>query len=205
VSVTVTATPPANVTNLTATALSATSVKLDWTNPADADFAGVRVCRAYGDTAPTLPCAGINLAKPTATFTDNNNLIPNTEYTYAVFAYDNVGSVASGSSATVTTDALPVPANVSNLTATALSSSAIQLDWTNPDDPNFAGVLICGNIGTVAPTTPCSGVILEEPTDTYTDEFHIFAGTPYSYTVFALNASGDPASGVSVTVTTPDE
>jgi hypothetical protein len=202
-SATVLATPPANVTGLTATALSATSVKLDWTNPTDADFAGVRICRAYGATAPTLPCAGVNVPKPTTTFTDTAGLIPNTQYTYAVFAYDTVGSAASGAAATVTTQPAPLSANVSGLTATATSSTSIKLDWTNPNDPNFAGVLICGVIGSTAPTTPCAGVALAKPTNTYTDTLHVYPGTQYTYTVFALNASGDPASGVSATVTTP--
>jgi hypothetical protein len=205
VTATAAATPPANVTGLTATALSATSVRLDWTNPGDADLAGVRICRAFGATAPTLPCPGVNITKPTNTFTDTTSLIPNTQYTYAVFAYDTAGGTASGASATVTTKALPLSANVTGLTATAVSSTSIELDWTNPNDPNFAGVLICGVIGSTAPTTPCAGVALANPTDTYTDDFHVFPGTQYTYAVFALNASGDPASGVSATVSTPNE
>jgi hypothetical protein len=103
----------------------------------------------------------------------------------------------------VTTQPAPLSANVSGLTATATSSTSIKLDWTNPNDPNFAGVLICGVIGSTAPTTPCAGVALAKPTNTYTDTLHVYPGTQYTYTVFALNASGDPASGVSATVTTP--
>lgn len=198
------ATPPGNVTNLTATALSDSSIELDWTNPDDADFAGVRVCRALGDTAPTLPCAGVNVLKPTATFTDSTGLFPDTEYTYAVFAFDTVGGAASGASASATTDPQPLSAPVTDLTVTATSATSIELDWTNPDDPNFAGVLICANLGDTAPTTPCTGVALANPTNTYTDDFNVFPGTQYTYAVFALNESGAPSDGPSGTVTTPE-
>jgi hypothetical protein len=46
-------------------------------------------------------------------------------------------------------------------------------------------------------------VALANPANTYTDDYHVFPGTQYTYAVFALNESGDPASGTSVTVTTP--
>jgi hypothetical protein len=202
-SATVIATPPGNVTGLSATALSPSSIKLDWTNPGDADFAGVRICRAVGATAPTLPCPGVNIAAPTSTYTDSRNLLPKTEYTYAVFAYDTAAGAASGATASATTQPLPLSANVTGLTAVALSPTSIKLDWTNPADPNFAGVLICAAFGNTVPTTPCAGVTLAKPTHTYTDSFRVHPATKYTYAVFALNASGDPASGVSATVTTP--
>jgi fibronectin type 3 domain-containing protein len=205
VSATAAATPPGNVTGLTATALSSTSIKLDWTNPGDSDFAGVRICRGFGSTAPTLPCAGVNVTAPTNTYTDSANLTPNTQYTYAVFAYDTMGSAASGASVTVTTLPEPLSANVTGLTATAVSATSIKLDWTNPEDPNFAGVLICRNYGSTAPTTPCSGVTLPKPTNTYTDDYQVLPGFQHTYTVFALNTSGDPSSGTSVSVTVPSE
>ncbi len=197
------ATPPGSVTNLSATALSATSITLTWTNPGDADFAGVRICRAFGTVAPTLPCAGVNLTAPTSTFTDSTGLVPSTQYSYSVFAYDTAGNAAAGASTTVSTPPLPLSANVTGLTASAGSPTSITLDWTNPDDPNFAGVLICDAVGPTAPTMPCGGVTLAKPAHTYTNTFQVFPGTQYTYAVFALNASGAAASGTTVTVTTP--
>jgi hypothetical protein len=194
-------TPPGNVTGLTATPQSATSIKLDWTNPTDTTFAGVHICRATGATAPTMPCTGVNVTKPTATLTDSQALIPNTQYTYAVFAYNTAGSTATGATVSATTPQAPAPGNVTGLTATPTTS--IQLNWTNPTDTNFAGVHICRAFGAVAPTMPCSGVNVSKPTATYTDSFQIFAGTQYSYSVFAYNTAGVTASGVTVTTTTP--
>ena len=192
---------PANVTGLTATPQSPTSIKLDWTNPTDATFAGVHICRATGATAPTMPCTGVNVAKPTTTLTDSQALIPNTQYTYAVFAYNTAGSTATGASVSATTPQAPAPGNVTGLTATPTTS--IQLNWTNPTDTNFAGVHICRAFGAVAPTMPCAGVNVSKPTATYTDSYQIFAGTQYSYSLFAYNTAGVTASGVTVTTTTP--
>ena len=196
-------TPPANVTGLTATPLSSTSVKLDWTNPASASFAGVYICRAPGTTAPTMPCGGVTVAAPTATYTDSTSLVPGTQYTYTVFASTSSGVTASGTSVTTTTLAGTPPANVTGLSATALSPTSVRLNWTNPTSANFAGVYICRAQGTVAPTRPCGGVTVAAPTATYTDSTSLVPGTQYTYTVFASTSSGVTASGTSVTVSTP--
>ncbi len=50
-------TPPGPVTGVGATK-TATTVKLTWTNPGAADFAGVVIRRAQGPTAPTTPTGG---------------------------------------------------------------------------------------------------------------------------------------------------
>jgi hypothetical protein len=195
---------PANVTALTATALSSTSIRLNWTNP-PANSAGVYICRGYGTTAPTYPCGGVTVLAPMATYTDSNGLIPNTQYTYTVFSGNSAGVLASGTSVTVSTPNAtppPAPANVTGLTATALSSTSIQLNWTNPPS-NFAGVYICRNIGTTAPTSPCGGFTDATLTGTYTDSNGLIPNTTYTYTVFAGNSSGVLASGASVTVSTP--
>jgi hypothetical protein len=192
---------PPNVTGLTATPLSPTSVRLNWTNPTGSGFTGVHICRAYGAVAPTSSCAGVNVTSPTHTYTDSNGLIPNTEYTYAVFAGNASAQLASGAHITVTTPQAPAPANVSGLTATPVSPTSITLNWTNPTS-NFAGVYICRAVGSVAPTSGCAGVKVLAPTHTYTDSNGLIPNTKYTYTVFAGNASGALASGVSVSATT---
>jgi predicted phage tail protein len=193
---------PSNVTGLGATAPTATSVTLTWTNPTS-NFAGVYICRGYGTTAPTYPCGGVKVAGPATTYTDSSNLIPNTQYTYTVFASNAAGTLSSGASVTVTTPSSAPPANVTHLTAQALSSTSIQLNWTNPTSANFAGVFICRGYGTTAPTYPCGGVTVAAPTATFTDSYQLIPNTKYTYTVFASTASGVLATGTSVTVTTP--
>ena len=194
------ATAPANVTGVTASSTSPTSVTLNWTNPTTAGFAGVHICRNYGTTAPTSDCAGVNVSSPTHTLTDTHQLIPNTQYTYALFAYNTSGQMASGASATVTTQAAPAPANVTGLTATALSATSVKLTWTNPTS-NFGGVYICR--GASALTYPCGGVKVAAPATTYTDSANLIPNTRYTYTVFSVSPAGTLSSGATATVTTP--
>jgi hypothetical protein len=98
--------PPGLVTGLAATVLSDNSVKLDWVNPSDADFAGVTIRRADGPIAPASPTAGDEITVPasaTATSFTDTGLIAGTEYSYAVFAYDTSNNHAAGVNVTKTT------------------------------------------------------------------------------------------------------
>jgi chitodextrinase len=178
-------------------------VKLTWTNPAS-NFAGVYICRGFGTAALTYPCGGVKVPAPAATYTDSKKLVPNTQYTYTVFAFGAAGTLSSGASVTIITPQSAAPANVTHLKATALSSTSIKLSWTNPTSADFADVYICRGFGATAPTYPCGGVTSAAPANTFTDTFQLIPNTQYTYTVFASTASGVLATGTSVTVTTPN-
>ena len=83
-------TPPGNVTVFTATAGDG-QVVLAWTNPSDADFAGVRVCWSTA-AQPTDPTACgvdyVDVAAP-ATGTTVSPLTNGQTYYFTAFAYDN--------------------------------------------------------------------------------------------------------------------
>jgi titin len=194
---------PPNVTGLTATP-TATSVTLNWTDPASGTYASLYVCRAQGAVAPTLPCGGITLAASAVSYVDSNQLLPGTQYTYTVFTSNASGVGSSGTHVTTTTLQGSAPPNVTGLTATPSSTStSVTLNWTNPTPTGtFAGVYICRAQGAVAPTLPCGGVTVAAPTATYPDSFQLLPGTQYTYTVFSSTASGITSSGVSVTATT---
>ena len=98
-------TPPGSVTGLTALPGDA-QVELNWTNPADEDFAGVTIVRRT-DTYPTSATDGtaVSVAAPAQTYLDTG-LDNGTPYFYAVFAYDEVPNYAVGT----LTDALPTAA-----------------------------------------------------------------------------------------------
>ncbi|HJQ43443.1 MAG TPA: fibronectin type III domain-containing protein, partial [Jatrophihabitantaceae bacterium] len=196
-------TPPAKVTSLTATPLSATSIQLNWTNPADADFAGVSICRANGSVPPTSGCAPIAIVNsPTATYTDSGRS-PSTLYSYALFAFDMASnnSAATTVSATTLADTTP-PAKVSSLTATPLSDTAIQLGWTNPADADFAGVKICRAAGSTPPVAGCVPITtVNAPTATYTDNGRT-ASTQYAYSVFAFDTANNTAAATTAVATT---
>ncbi len=98
---------PGPVTGLHTTDVTRISITLAWTNPADADFAGVIIRRADGATPPVTVTDGTaiaDLATPAASFTDQG-LAAGTQYSYAVFARDAVPNNATPTNLTVTTTA----------------------------------------------------------------------------------------------------
>jgi subtilisin family serine protease len=116
--------PPAAPSNLTATALSGTSIRLDWTDNSSSE-AGFKVERSTdGSSFLQVATVGANVA----TYT-NNYLSAGQAYWYRVRAYE--GSANSDYSNVATNSTLPPPAAPSNLAATAVSNSSIQLTWTD--------------------------------------------------------------------------
>jgi Cutinase/Fibronectin type III domain len=183
-------TPPGPVTNLTATPTSS-SVALSWSNPSDADFAGVVIRRAVGATPPASATAGTlvtDAAKPATSYTDIG-LAPGTQYSYALFAHDGVPNYANPAAKSVTTASAPdttPPGPVTNLTATPTSSS-VALSWSNPSDADFAGVVIRRELGAIAPATATTGTLVTDTAKTATSftDTGLAPGTAYSYAVFA--------------------
>lgn len=106
--------PPGPVTGLTATALSPTvgtgttgydpqRVRLHWTNPPGAD--AIVVARTEGSTAPASPlvAGGWNLPLPADRLLDNE-LTPDTVYSYAVWAVGQDGTYSTVATTTVRSD-----------------------------------------------------------------------------------------------------
>ena len=98
-------TPPAPVTGLTMSGNDAQSISLTWTNPREADFAGVLIRRSNTSSPPISAKDGVLVAALNArqaTFTDSG-LTAGHRYSYAVFTGDktrNVGVPATLSAAT---------------------------------------------------------------------------------------------------------
>lgn len=91
-------TPPANVTNLTATPTS-NSVTLNWTNPPDPDFSFISLERDNVEIATNLHGQ---------TYQDTG-LAEGTTYVYSLYAVDTNGNGSSGASVTVTTTTTALP------------------------------------------------------------------------------------------------
>src|SRR5207245_8312917 len=96
--VTVGNTPPAAPTNLTAVAASSTQINLTWTDNSNNETA-FAVWRTGGGSAFARVAA---LAANSTSYTDRG-LTPNTPYTYAVRAINNVGASAWSNQVMVTT------------------------------------------------------------------------------------------------------
>jgi hypothetical protein len=101
-------TPPGPVAALVVGQVTASSIALSWTNPADADLAEVIVRRSEGSVPPSTPTAGTGVALTSAMATSvvNTGLAGNTTYSYALFTRDATGNI-NPTPATATTTTLP--------------------------------------------------------------------------------------------------
>ncbi|HWX27199.1 MAG TPA: Ig-like domain-containing protein, partial [Steroidobacteraceae bacterium] len=117
---TIDTTPPGPVTALRIVPAD-DGLHIEWTNPSDADYAGVMIRRSEGDTPPSSPASGtlITTAPPSTTTIDDTTVTPGQTYSYAVFAYDYVPNYAVAATATQT-----MPACTDSWTGNAGS-----LDW----------------------------------------------------------------------------
>ncbi len=192
--------PPTAPSNLTATAVSSSQINLSWT--ASTDNVGVTeylVERCQG--------AGCNnfaqIGTTTGTTYNDTGLTANTSYSYRVRATDAAGNLSpysNVSSATTQTQDTQPPTAPTNLTATAISGSQINLSWTaSTDNVGVTGYLIerCQGVG-------CSNWarLLTVPGTSYGDT-GLIPNTSYSYQVKATDAAGNfsPYSNIATTTT----
>src|SRR5204863_8671 len=175
-------------TGLTASAVSSSQINLSWT--ASSDNVGVSGYRVYRN--------GTQIATTGATSFANTGLSPSTTYSYTVAAYDAAGNLsAQSSSASATTPAPPdttPPSVPTGLTASAVSSSQINLSWTaSSDNVGVSGYRVYRN-GTQIATTGATSFA----------NTGLSPSTTYSYTVAAYDAAGNlSAQSSPASATTP--
>jgi chitodextrinase len=177
---------PTAPTNLSANASSPTQVNLTWS--ASSDNVGVTGYQIYRDNA--------QIGTSSSTAYSDTGVQPNSTHSYFVVAFDSSGNHSTTSnSATVSTpsDSTPPPAPT-NLTATALSDTRVNLAWTASSD----------NIGVTGYQIFRGGVQIGTATGTTYADTTTQASTSYSYIVKASDAAGN-VSGASntATATTP--
>jgi chitodextrinase len=185
-------TPPTAPTNLTATAASSTQISLSWTASTDnVGVTGYLVERCQGASCTTFA----QIATPTATSFNNTGLTASTSYSYRVRATDAANNLSSYSNtASATTPAPPdttPPTAPTNLTATAASSTQINLSWTaSTDNVGVTGYLVerCQGAGC---TTFAQ---IATPTATSFSDTGLTASTSYSYRVRATDAANNLSS-----------
>jgi len=181
-------TPPAAPANLAANAASSSQINLTW-GDSDSTEQGFKIERCTG--ADCSGFAQIATVGANVTSYSNTGLAASTTYTYRVRAYNAAGdSDYSNTASAVTQSASALPAAPSNLTATAISKSQINLAWTD-NATNENGFYIerckgatCTNFAQIA--TAGSNVT------TYSN-IGLSQNTSYRYRVRAYNASGASA------------
>ena len=183
---------PAAPTNLSATAVSSSRIDLAWTDNA-ASETGYKVERSTNGTTFTL----LATLGPNATAYSNVNLAASTQFWYRVLATDGYNDSAPSNVATATTQ--PPPTAPANLTATAVSSSRIDVAWadTSGNEQGFkversADGVTFAQVGVVgANVTSFSSTGLQ-------------AGTTYAHRVRAYDGPNtSPYSNVASTATLP--
>ena len=177
---------PAQVTGLTATTTSNTSIDLAWTAPNDNGYAisGYMIERSTdnGVTWSTLVADTQSLA----TAHSDTGLTTGTYYTYKISAINSLGT--GPASATSTSHAGGVP-DVTVLTATPSASGQIILSWTVPGDNGFALSKYLVERSTDGITyTSIASIVPSTGVTTHTDTGVV--GTLYYYKVTVENAIG---------------
>ncbi|HSX52920.1 MAG TPA: Ig-like domain-containing protein [Patescibacteria group bacterium] len=180
--------PPTAPVNLTATASSATNVNLSWS--ASTDNVGVTGYRVLRNN--------VVIATVTQTGYADGSVLPSTNYTYTVVAFDAVGNASpSSNSVSVTTPALPdttPPSAPSNLAGSAISETQVNLTWTaSSDNVGVGGYNVFRNGSKIATTN-----------STAFGDATVSAGQTYTYYVIAFDAANNQsAQSNQISVITP--
>src|SRR6185436_3606104 len=124
-------TPPSVPTNLSATAISGTQIDLSWT--ASTDNVGVTGYHVYRN--------GVDQGTTAGTTWSSTGLTSATTYSFTVSAFDAASNAsAQSTAASATTFDVTAPSVPTNLSATAVSTSQINLSWTaSTDDVGVTG------------------------------------------------------------------
>lgn len=199
--------PPAEVMNLSAITTD-TTLRLTFSNPADADFAGTKIY-LDGVLKETL-----DKTKTSYSLTD---LSPNTTYNIKVTTFDTNGNESDGVTTTVKTK-IPIVNDVTDLQADA-KYDRVKLSWTKPNSEFFHHVKIYrkkieqksfwdqlfGTTAVSAVTTSDGYTPMFETNGTYWTDLTVTPETTYSYKVTSVNIEGNESQGVTIETTTPSE
>lgn len=181
------ATVPAAPTGLGATAVSSSQINLAWTDNANNET-GYSVERCAGATCTNFVAIASLAANATA-YQNNTGLSPSTTYRYQVRATNGAGPSGYSNIAAATTQAAATtPAAPTGLGATTVSSSQINLNWTD-NATNETGYLVERCAGATC-TNFVQIASLGANTTSYQNNSGLSASTTYRYQVRATNGAG---------------
>jgi fibronectin type 3 domain-containing protein len=170
--------PPSAPGNLTASAVTTSTVHLAW--EAATDNVGVTGYRVYRD--------GALRSSVTGTSFDDSALNPGTTYLYTVTARDAAGneSQPSGEATVQTSDPTDTtaPSVPGGLTVGTLTTTTVQLTWNASTDDNAVAGYRVYRDGTLVTTT----------TETGLNDTGLTAATTYSYAVSAFDPSNNESA-----------
>jgi hypothetical protein len=182
------------------------SVTLSWTNPTDADCAGIVIRRKTGGyptsrTDGALVLDRAELAGQPDSVQDTG-LTNDTAYYYAIYARDPVPNYSSGANVTGTPTDLTPPGPVSSLSALE-AFQQVTLSWQNPSDSDFAGTMVrCKMSG--YPTGIADGTLVIDKSaapgsSDGAPHMGLMIGGTYYYRAFSRDSRGNYNALTSVT------
>jgi len=190
-------TPPSSPT---ATPVSSSQINLTWTASTDnVGVTGYRVENCQGVSCTTFTQIGT----PTANSYSATGLTASTSYSFRVRATDAAGNLSAYSSTASATTQTAVdtttPSAPTGLTATAVSSSQINLSWTaSTDNVGVTGYRVDSCQGGACTTF----AQIATPTATSYSATGLTASTAYSFRVRATDAAGNLSGYSNVASTT---
>ena len=202
-------TVPSAPGGLAATAVSSSGINLSWTAvtpPTNCTISSYSVFRST--TSGFTPSSSNQVGTATGTTFSNTGLTASTTYFFKVEAVDAAGSSAASAQASATTSAgsscTTVPSAPAGLTATAASSSGINLSWTAVTPPTNCSISSYAVFrSTTSGFTPSSSNQIATVTSgtTFSDT-GLTASTTYYYKVEAVDAAGSSAASAQASATT---
>ena len=195
---------------VTATAASSSAITVSWgtvTPPTNCTITSYSVFRST--TSGFTPSSSNLVATVTSGTTfSNTGLTASTTYFYVVEAVDSDGTSAASAQASATTSpavtCTAVPSAPTAFTATAASSSAINLSWTAVTPPTNCTITSYSVFrSTATGFTPSSSNLVGTVTSGTTfSNTGLTASTTYFYVVEAVDANGTSAASAQASATT---
>jgi beta-galactosidase len=203
--------PPTGPTNLTATASSSSAIALSWTAAPANPPCTISSYNVYASTTSGFTPSSSNLVASgvTGTTYTNAGLAASTTYYYLVEALDSYGASAASNQASAETQSSSgscsvVPSAPTGFTATATSSSAINLGWTAVTPPASCSITSYNIYGsTTSGFTPGPGNLISSVSSgtSYSDT-GLSASTTYYFVVEAVDAFGNSVASSQQSATT---
>jgi hypothetical protein len=180
--------PPAAPSGLSATAVSSSQINLSWNdNSNNEDSFEIERCQGSGCSSFGSPIATVG---PNVENYSDTNLPENTTFRYRIQAVNGAGPSGYSNEDEATTPAAPAPpdGDPTNLIATTVSSSQIDLAWTdNSTNEDEFRIERCA--GTTQACNPDDFIEIDmvgADVEAYSDD-NLAASTTYSYQVRAWN------------------
>jgi len=183
---------PAAPSNLTGTVVSGSEIDISWTNNAT-NATGILIDRSSDGVSFTQ----IASVGPTVSTYHDTTLSPGNTYYYEVQATNAAGNSAFSNVFQAST--LTAPAPPTNLAATNITTTEVDLSWTNVAT-NATGIKILKQLGNNSSQVVATGL---PPTTTSFKITALTPGSPYTFEVDALNSNGPSGAATLAADTLP--